>query len=143
MTDTLTGSGSCLCGSTGIKATAVAQNVHACHCSMCRNWGGGPLLAVDCGTEVTLNGNESIGIYDSSEWAERGFCLKCGTHLFYRLKEAKQYMVPIGLLNMNADDFVFVHQIFIDEKPSYYQFANATENMTGAEVFAKYAPPEK
>ena len=30
------------------------------------------------------------------------------------------------------------HQVFIDEKPSMYRFANETEDMTGAEVFAKY-----
>jgi hypothetical protein len=35
---------------------------------------------------------------------------------------------------------VFDHQVFIDEKPSYYCFPNETENLTGAEVFAKYAP---
>jgi hypothetical protein len=32
--------------------------------------------------------------------------------------------------------------VFIDEKPSCCCFANETENMTGAEVFAKYAPSE-
>ncbi len=35
----------------------------------------------------------------------------------------------------------FDKQIFIDEKPSFYCFANETNKMTGAEVFAKYAPP--
>ncbi len=33
-------------------------------------------------------------------------------------------------------------QIFIDEKPAYYDFANKTHNMTGAEVFAAFAPPD-
>ncbi len=98
-------------------------------------------MAVDCGTEVTLSGEEYITVYDSSEWAERGFCSKCGTHLFYRLKENKQYIVPVGLINLDGEKFVFDHQVFTDEKPSYYHFAEKTENMTGAEVFAKYAPP--
>ena len=50
--------------------------------------------------------------------------------------------MPAGLFD---DDkaFVFDNQVFIDEKPSYYCFANETENMTGAEVFAKYAPPSE
>ncbi len=34
--------------------------------------------------------------------------------------------------------FVFSSQIFIDEKPAYYEFANKTHNMTGAEVFAAF-----
>lgn len=140
MVNTVTSSGSCLCGSVELEAAAVVDKVHACHCTICRNWGGGPLLAVDCGTEVVLKGKEDIGVYDSSPWAERGFCRKCGTHLFYRLKETSQYIVPVGLLNLNDDALVFEHQIFIDEKPSYYHFANETESLTGAEVFTKYAP---
>ena len=96
-------------------------------------------MAVDCGTDVSFEGEENISVFDSSEWAERGFCKQCGTHLFYRLKESKQSIMPVGLFD---DDprFVFDHQIFIDEKPSLYCFANETNDMTGAEVFAKYAP---
>jgi hypothetical protein len=36
---------------------------------------------------------------------------------------------------------VLTSQIFIDEKPAYYTFANQTKTMTGAEVFAMFAPP--
>ena len=38
--------------------------------------------------------------------------------------------------------YAFTSQIFIDEKPAYYDFANKTHNMTGAEVFAAFAPPD-
>ena len=38
---------------------------------------------------------------------------------------------------------VFDHQIFIEEKPSFYAFANETKNMTGEEVFALFAAPER
>ena len=36
---------------------------------------------------------------------------------------------------------VLEHQVFIDEKPDYYSFANETKNMTGAEIFAQFVPP--
>mgnify|MGYP000675211619 CR=1 FL=1 len=36
------------------------------------------------------------------------------------------------------DRLKIIHQIFIDEKPAYYCFANETHNMTGAEVFAQF-----
>ena len=42
---------------------------------------GGPSLSVDCGSDVVYEGKEHIVIYDSSAWAERGFCKKCGGHL--------------------------------------------------------------
>ncbi len=35
--------------------------------------------------------------------------------------------------------FTFTEEIFIDEKPAIYAFANATHKMTGAEVFAAFA----
>ena len=59
---------------------------------------------------------------------------------FYRLKEINQYIMPVGLFD-ESRDFVFDHQVFIDEKPSYDCFSDETADMTGAEVFAKYAPP--
>ncbi len=133
------GKGRCLCGRVKVSAPGMSTGVAACHCSMCRRWSGGPLLAVECGTEVSFEGEEHIGVYDSSAWAERGFCRNCGTHLFYRLKDGKQYIMPVGLFD-DAEGLVLEAQIFIDEKPAYYRFADKTHDMTGAEVFAKYAP---
>ncbi len=138
MADVIEGTGSCLCGAVGIVAKTMANSVGVCHCSYCRKWTGGPFLAVDCGTDVTFEGEENITTFDSSEWAERGFCKKCGSHLFYRLKETNQYIMPAGLFD-NDEVFVLDHQIFIEEKPSYYSFANETTNMTGEEVFAQFS----
>ena len=134
-----TRNGSCLCGTVQLIAQAVNKDVGACHCDMCRKWGGGPFIAADCGTDVSFNGEENITVFNSSKWAERGFCKQCGTHLFYRLKENQQYIIPVGVLE-DEESFVFSHQIFIDQKPSYYTFSNKTENMTAEEVFAKYEP---
>lgn len=142
MSDAKAGKTSCLCGRVGLEAKNISPHVHACHCSMCRKWGGGPLLAVDCGLEVTLLGEEHISVYDSSEWAERGFCSHCGSHLFYRLKANGQYIVPVGSIDTSKSDFAFEQEIFIDEKPSWYHFGNDTKTMTSAEVFTKYAPSD-
>ncbi len=133
------GKGRCLCGQVEVSAPGMSPKVAACHCSMCRRWAGGPLLAVECGSDVSFAGEEHIAVYDSSAWAERGFCRNCGTHLFYRLKDSKEYIVPVGLFD-DAEGLVFDAQIFIDEKPAYYRFADKTHDLTGAEVFAKYAP---
>lgn len=133
-------SGSCLCGAVNVSVQSVDEKLGVCHCSMCRKWGGGPLLAVDCGSGVTFEGEQNVAVYDSSLWAERGFCSQCGTHLFYRLKQKNQYIMPAGLFD-NAPELTMDHQIFIDEKPDYYCFANETQNMTGAEAFAAFAPP--
>ena len=142
MTQTQQHLGSCLCGGVRLAVDKVDTSLGACHCNMCRKWGGGPLLAVDCGTGVRIDGEEHVTAYDSSEWAQRGFCSRCGTHLFYRLKGNDQYVVPVGLFD-SAPEVSFDSQIFIDEKPGYYEFANKTTFMTGPEVFAKYAPSQE
>lgn len=140
--ETVVAKGQCLCGAIKITATKMIPIVAACHCNMCRRWGGGPLLATDCGEDIQFDGEEHIGTYDSSEWAQRGFCKQCGTHLFYRLREPVKYFIPVGIFD-DMDNVTFEDQVFIDEKPGYYDFSNKTKNLTGEELFALYAPPEK
>ena len=129
--------GKCLCGA--VQITAVPKGTHfgACHCGLCRKWGGGPLLAVECEDRVSFEGESHITTYPSSEWAERGFCKHCGTHLFYRLKEQPFHAIPVGLFE-GDESWEFAEQIFIDHKPSWYAFANHTRNLTEAEVFAQF-----
>lgn len=127
--------GNCLCGAIEVVADDHAD-VGLCHCSMCRRWSGGPMFAVHCGTGVTFNG-AAAKAYRSSEWAERGFCGDCGTHLFYRLLPTGEYILPAGLFQDR--DFALASQIFIDEKPAFYALANDTETLTGRQVFARFA----
>ena len=135
--DTTERRGHCLCGEVRITARKAATSVGACHCKMCRRWGGGPFMEIDCGTEVEFEGEDNISVFDSSRWAERGFCRTCGTHLFYRLKESGQHMVPVGLFE-DANDLVFESQVFIDERPAYYEFVNKTKDQTGDEIFKMF-----
>ena len=135
---TIEAKGRCLCGAVKIEAKTLASSMGACHCSMCRNWSGGPFFAVDGQQAAIIVGEDKVSRYDSSEWAERAFFSACGTHLFYRLKQTDQHMLSAGLFDLDGE-LEFDHQIFIDEKPSYYCFADKTKNMTGAEVFAAFS----
>lgn len=138
MEKTKTASGSCLCKAVSLSFTLGEEVFDACHCSMCRKWGGGPAFTVAGGHHVMFKGEESITTYNSSAWAERGFCKTCGTHLFYRLKETGFYNFPLGLIDDN-EKLKFHLQIFVDHKPENYNFSNETALMTEAEVIAKYA----
>lgn len=131
--------GRCLCGSVELEIELKDREteIAACHCSMCRNWLSGPMLAFDSAVLHGVENESSITRYQSSEWAERGFCNKCGTSLFYYLKQADQYHFSVGLFDRDLR-FTLRHQIFVDEKPDYYSFSNETHNMTGAEVFAHF-----
>jgi hypothetical protein len=128
--------GACLCGNIGVEA-ADHTDLGLCHCSMCRRWSGGPMFAVHCGSEVSFTGHAPT-VYASSDWAERGFCANCGTHLFYHLLPNNEYILPAGLFQ--DQQFQLSNEIFIDEKPAYYEFSNETSKMTGEQVFAQFAP---
>ena len=41
--------GTCLCGGVTILANLEKKSFDACHCGICRKWGGGPALTVDGG----------------------------------------------------------------------------------------------
>ena len=137
MTDTRERQGQCLCGDVKVTATKSSNSVGACHCSICRTWVGGPYLAIDCGTDVAFEGEDHVGIYNLSDWAERGFCRNCGTALFYRLKESGQLIMSAGLFE-GEGGLVLDHEVFVDEQPAYYGFSNKTERKTGAELFAEF-----
>ena len=103
--------GRCLCGAVRITAAEVPVEFGACHCGMCRKWGGGgPLFAVHCSGEIAFDGAENIVRYHSSEWAERAFCKKCGTNLFYRLVDSDEHIFSVGIFD-DQSAFTFASQV--------------------------------
>jgi hypothetical protein len=128
--------GQCLCGAVSFTSPDVKE-IGACHCGFCRRWSGGPMLAVHCGPDVEFKGTQNIGVYSSSQWAERAFCKNCGTHLYYKLLATGEYFVPAGAFD--SSDFELSSQIYIDKKPGYYSFANQTPMLTEQQVIEQYA----
>ncbi len=125
--------GHCLCGAASFEAE-VMPRMQACHCSMCRKWGGGPYMAVPS-TDAVFSG--PVTRYASSEGVERGFCATCGTHLFFHHIPTPIWGIPAGLFD-DASGLPFKLEIFIDDKPDSYEFANETRKMTGAEFMARF-----
>lgn len=143
MTGTSRKEGQCVCGAITFVASNAGDAVGACHCRTCRRWSGGPFVEIDCGADVSFQGISHISVFNSSDWAERGFCSQCGTHLFYRIKETSQHIMPVGLFDLDDEqNLTFERQVFVDEKPAYYSFANNTEELTGEQVFAMFGPTE-
>lgn len=127
--------GRCLCGAVRFEATPLGHEMGVCHCGMCRRWSGGTFMAVECeGLQIV---GEEPAIYRSSDWGERGFCHKCGSSLFWRGVGGDRAAVSIHAFE-DPDAFAFVSEIFVDEKPANYGFANDTKKMTGAEVIAAF-----
>lgn len=124
----------CLCGT--VELTAVPENDEAgiCHCSMCQRWAGGMSIMRSC-TELTVVRGEALGIYDSSEWGQRGFCRNCGSSLFWREKQGGHSAVAVAAFE-NAGEVRLTSEIFYDRKPGFYTLVNDTKKMTEAETIA-------
>ncbi|MEO0623399.1 MAG: GFA family protein [Pseudomonadota bacterium] len=131
--------GKCLCGAVTVTLEAKETVVDACHCGMCRKLtGGGPAFALhtETGARPQVAGEDAIRTYASSDWAERAFCGICGTPLWYRFVAQDFYSLSAGLFD--PAEFDFRTQIFVEDKPNFYDFANKTKMMTGEEVVAAF-----
>ncbi|MDV7338961.1 GFA family protein [Terasakiella sp. A23] len=134
--------GKCLCGSVEIEIDVVDNKISACHCDMCRRWSGGPFTGHYFEGDVTWKGEKFIGIYKSSDWAERGFCKKCGSNLFWRMSET-QTSFATGLFDdADQNKFEMSVQYFIDEKPEFYTFSNDCKTMTSEDIMKEFGPSD-
>lgn len=130
--------GQCLCGAVKFRATPKTADVGVCHCSMCRRISAGPFFAIDCGDTLVFENEDKLGVYNSSEWAERGFCKDCGSTILWRLKDRSINIVAVDLFD-DLEGLRLDHEVYIDEKPDYYRFAEKTTQLTGAQVMEMFA----
>jgi hypothetical protein len=129
-------SGRCLCSAVKFTAETVETHHHVCHCGMCRRWGGGPTFGASA-SGVKFEGEQDITRYTSSDWAERGFCRHCGSHLFYFLKPANQYILCVGTFD-DTRPFAIASEIYVDHKPPGYTLSGNHPRLTEAEFLAKF-----
>ena len=134
-------SGGCLCGAVRFEASDVETHHLSCHCKMCRRWNGGPNLAAKVGA-ITFKGEDNIANYASSEWADRGFCRKCGSNLYYFLKPTGDFYVSTGAFDDDAP-FRLVREVFIARKPDGYAFAGDLPGVTEAQVMESFTAMNK
>jgi hypothetical protein len=110
---------------------------------MCRRWTGSALLGVTVPTgELAWEGAEHIKKAQTSGWAERAWCGKCGTGLSYRVTAEGAYFgnteIPLGLFD-DPSGFTMSNEIWIDHKPDSFAYAGEGRTvLTRAECVAKY-----
>lgn len=127
--------GRCLCGSVTLTLTAAHQEIDVCHCSMCQQWTGSMYAGIES-DGVELSGADHITTYRSSDWAERAFCSKCGSSLWYKFLPTGNRTFVAGLFDL-PDALPIKQQIFVDEKPDWYDLAQQSPMKTGAEIIAE------
>ncbi|WP_310618657.1 GFA family protein [Flexibacterium corallicola] len=117
--------GKCLCGTVKFTCDTDNQTVSRCHCGQCRNSGG----AFDSvGTKFAklefLEGEDQLTWYESSDYARRGFCPRCGSTLFWHADRhpefAKYIAISVGSLN-DTSGLKLAKHIFCADKGGYYE----------------------
>ena len=77
----------CLCGAVEFIATLPSLWVAHCHCTMCQRSGGSAFVTwvglTDSACRI-IDTDQLVHWYASSSGAERGFCSRCGSTLFFR-----------------------------------------------------------
>lgn len=132
-----------MCGAVALSIRDLSAEYGTCHCEMCRRWTGSALLGISVPVaDLTITGAENIKTIQSSDWAERAWCDKCGTGLWYRVTadvaHAGNYEIPVGLLD-DANGLKMTREIFIDSKPDAFTYAGERELLSKADVLALYS----
>lgn len=130
--------GHCLCGAVRFRATPLSRAMSVCHCSLCRRWAGGVGMAVACDPALQLDDDSALGVYRSSEWGERVFCRACGSSLFWRARDGSALMVSAQAFD-DPSVFELTLEIFVDDQPCNYAFAQSTRRLTAAQTLATFA----
>ncbi len=133
--------GRCLCGAVSFRASDVDAEVGACHCRMCRRWTGGPFI---CATarDARFEGVGHVAVFASSDFAERAFCRRCGSGLYYRITDPAvgpgDHEIAVGLFD-DTSWMRLTREIFHDRKPDLYALAGDRPRLTEAETLARHA----
>jgi hypothetical protein len=129
--------GQCLCGEVRVTVPASIKDVGVCHCRMCRRWGSGPWMSIQAPSDTQIDG-ANLKVFRSSWAAERGFCGRCGSHIFHRPQDGPELAVSVGLFD--EEHFHIGREICHDAKPPYYRFEADGERSSSAVLAVEWLP---
>lgn len=139
--------GRCMCGAVSFEATPPELSFHVCHCDMCRRWSGSAFMAITVDRDgLKFRGAENICKIQSSDWAERAWCGKCGTPLYYHVTiegpHANLFEMSLGTFD-DPGKLPFARELFVDQKSPNVALHGAETSLTRSEVLAMFANPEE
>jgi hypothetical protein len=113
--------GGCLCGAVRYRVSGETNDAIACHCSQCARTTGHVLVSANAvAADFNLDQAETLRWYRSSEKAERGFCSRCGSNLFWRRIGGDVISMTAGTLD-RPTGLRMKHHIFCASRSDYYE----------------------
>jgi len=115
-----TQTGGCLCGGVRYSVSGPMRDVVACHCIQCRKTSGHYVAATRVAqSDFSIDRDETLVWFRSSDKAKRGFCSRCGGNLFWWLDEGDQVSIFAGTLD-GPTGLKIAEHIHMDTKGDYY-----------------------
>jgi hypothetical protein len=114
--------GGCLCGAVRYQVSGELRGVVNCHCSTCRYHHGtfGAYTKAE-NAQLKILTEEGLKWYDSGDKiAIRGFCVNCGTNLFWCPLNKDTTSIVAGTLD-DPKGLETVAHIFVEDKADFYE----------------------
>ena len=116
--------GGCLCGAVRYEVTGPLRPVAFCHCEQCRRQTGLYYAATSAMlADLKVVGEDLVTWFAASDEAERGFCSRCGSALFWQRNGAARRSILAGSLDL-AGGLVANRHIFVGGRPEWYEIAD-------------------
>ncbi|MEQ1491794.1 MAG: GFA family protein [Terricaulis sp.] len=116
--------GSCLCGAVRFTVSCELPGPDACHCSQCRKSSGHYFSSTDVPkAAVTVEGEDKVTWFQSSEKVRRGFCGTCGSPLFWDPIFRDWIGIAMGAFESPTGTRLAKH-IFTADKGDYYDIGD-------------------
>lgn len=116
--------GGCLCGAVRYKIIGDLRDVVNCHCSKCRrfhgNFGAYTSIKVADLTFAEQGGLKwFVSTDDETPNVRRGFCVECGSSLFWHPQDQEKIAVAAGSLDSPTNLNTIGH-IWLSQRGDYY-----------------------
>lgn len=116
--------GGCLCGAVRFETTGALRPVAYCHCGQCRKWHGHIGAYTNAPNDrFKLVHDEGLSWFASSDFAQRGFCGKCGSSLFWRRNQGDSISIAAGSFDGKTGLKAERH-IYVPDKGDYYDITD-------------------
>ncbi|MXY89248.1 MAG: GFA family protein [Gammaproteobacteria bacterium] len=116
--------GGCLCGGVRYRVVGSLRPIIYCHCGQCRRTSGHFVAATAADADtLEIVADESLAWFASSERAQRGFCRRCGSSLFWRPEDGSHVSIMAGTLD-NSNGLAPVEHIYVGAKGEYYELTD-------------------
>lgn len=125
MSDATRVTGGCLCGAIRYQANVYLESASYCHCRMCQRSSGVPAeiaVTVEPGTLRFVA--EEPKYFQSSPFAQRGFCAHCGSRIIWRSPgHPEKDSLAVGCLD-HPENVVPMEHICVESQLPWYRIGD-------------------